>query len=197
MADGEKLFPNFIWVIDVPQRPGDLARRHHDRIAKEALREAVTKYHDVKEGFEKHWRRDARERYNHRPRDPKYLRWKQRRFKSSVDIKKSGRTERKMLSEWKLAAGGNASDKTLSVTLIVRFPFKGGTGRFRKDIARNPMRRDQAKQNQEWILQMAKELQRFDEQDPVNLAKWFGEFYWRGVNAFRSGRKRIRIPTRK
>lgn len=197
MPDGEKLFPNFVWVIESPTRPADLARRHHDRICKEALRESVTKYHDVKEGFEKHWRRDARQRYNHKPRDPKYQKWKARRFKSTVDLKKTGRTQTRMLSQWQIKAGGNATDKTLSVTLVVSFPFKGGTGSFNRKKPRSAMRQRQAEQNWKWIEQMKIELQRFDEQDPVNLAKWFGEFYWQKVNAFRSGRKRVRIPTRK
>lgn len=196
MADAERYLPNFIWVIEVPERPSDLAKRWHNKYAKEALREAVEKWHGDKQGFAKHFRRDARERYQHFPRAEKYKQFKARKYKSTVDLIKTGRTKTRMLSQWKMQAGGSAEGGNLSATLILTFPFKGGTGRFRNDIQRSANRQRQAELNQRWILRMRTELQRFDEQDPLLLADWFKQFYMKKVDAHRAGRKRLRKPTR-
>ena len=193
MPDGEKLFGNPVWYMDVPTRAADLSRRLHNKFAKEAIRETIEDYHDRKSGFAKHWRRDARQRYNHKPRNPKYQAIKAKKYRSTIDIKKTGLTEQKMLSEWKVTSGGNAGDKTLNVTLIVRFPFKGGTGSFRTNKKRSAQRQRQAEQNWRWIEQMKIELQRFDDKDPVELAAEFGKRYWAKVEAHRGSRKRIRI----
>lgn len=186
MPDGQKLFPNFIWVIEVPERPGDLARRYHNKYAKEALGEAVEKWHQHKQGFGEHFKQGNRQKFNHAPRTEKYKRYKLRRYRSIVDLIKTGRTQRRMLSQWKLRLGGSATGGNLNVTLVLTFPFKGGTGSFRKE----------GTHQQVTIENMIKELQRFDEDDPVLLAQFFGEFYWKKVESHRSTRKRIRIPTR-
>lgn len=196
MPNGDQYLPNFIWTIEVPERPADLAKRYHNQYAKEALREAIATWHESKQGFPKHFKRDARERYQHFPRDPKYKKFKARKYKSTVDLIKTGRTQRRMLSQYQMRAVGSAEGKNLNATLILTFPFKGGTGRFRNDIKRSKERQQQAVQNQQWIMRMKTELQRFDQDDPVLLAKWFGEFYMDKVNAHRAGRKRIRKVTR-
>src|SRR5687768_16788977 len=100
------LLPKMIWVIDVPERPADLAKRWHNKYAKEALRETIEKWHGHQQGFAKHFRRDARYRYNHAPRSEKYKRYKQRRYHSTVDLIKTGRTKRRMLSTYKVTVGG-------------------------------------------------------------------------------------------
>lgn len=182
----DKLFPSFVWVIDVPQRPSDLARRYHNKYAKEAIREAIEKWHQHESGFKKHYRRDARQRYRHFPRSPKYLKYKAKRWKSSVDHILTGRSKRRMTSQWKTTVGGSAEGKNLNATLILTFPFKGGSGRFRKPNHRSA----------QLIQKLVIELQRFDEEDPVLLAKWFGEFYMEKVEKHRANRKRIRMPTR-
>lgn len=186
MPDGEKLFPNFVWVIEVPQRSADLARRHHNKYAKEALGEAVEKWHQHKQGFPEHFTRAAREKFNHFPRTARYKRYKQRRYHSTIDLVKTGRTKRRMLSQWKLRLGGSATGGNLNVTLVLSFPFKGGTGSFRKEGTTQSVT----------IEKMITELQRFDEDDPELLAKFFGEAYWKRVEQHRASRKRIRIPTR-
>lgn len=186
-TDAEKVLPNWIWVIEVPERAHDLATRYHNKYAKEAIRETMEKWHGHgSKGFQKHYRRDARERYNHFPRTEKYKRYKARRFKSTLDHVKTGRSKRRMTTQYKFRAGGSASGGNLSATLILTFPFKGGTGRFRKE----------GTHQQFTIEKMILELQRFDEEDPKNLAQWFKEAYMKKVEQHRSKRKRIRIPTR-
>jgi hypothetical protein len=182
-VDADKLIPKFVWVIDVPERSADLARRWHNKYAKEALRETIEKWHGHERGFKKHYRRDARQRYRHWPRTPRYLKYKQRKFKSTVDQVLTGRSRRKMTSEWRIRLGGSAEGKNLSGTLILRFPFKGGTGRFRHANTHQAVTIDR----------LIIELQRFDEEDPGLLANWFLEAYMKKVNAHRAGRKRIRV----
>lgn len=184
--DAKKLFGNPVWYMEVPQRPHDLATRYHNKYAKEALAEAMETWHQHRQGFPEHFKRDARQKFNHFPRSEKYKRAKQRRYHSTVDLIKTGRTQRRMTSQWKLRMSGSASGGNLGVTLILTFPFKGGSGRFRKEGTHQSVT----------IENMIKELQRFDDDDPVLLAKFFGEAYWRRVEAHRSNRKRIRIPTK-
>lgn len=193
--DWSKLLPNFVWVIEVPERAADLARRYHNQYAKEALRETIEQWHDSPKGFPKHFKRDARQRYRHFKRDEKYKRMKARKYHSTVDLIKTGRTQRRMESQYKLRLGGSATGGNLSVNLILSFPFKGGSGRFRTNLDRGH-RQMQAEQNWKWIEQMKIELQRFDDEDPKILARWFKANYMKRVEQHRAARKRKRIPTR-
>lgn len=202
------VLPKTIWVIDVPERPADLAKRYHNKYAKESLRETVDKWHGHHEGFRKHFRRDARERYNHFPRSEKYKRAKARgvkvdgrKYYSTTDLIKTGRTREQMLGKNKITVGGTAEGKNLRATLTLRFPFKGGTGRFRS-LAVPKNLAQMIKQNKITtavihqaltIQKMRIELERFDEEDPRLLAQWFLELYMDKVRNHRGGRKRVRI----
>lgn len=182
MAITETL-PKTIWVIDVPTRPDDLAKRWHNKFAKDALRETLERWHKSPQGFRKHFRRDARQRYDHFPRQEKYKRYKARKYHSTVDLVKTGMTKHHMQQEGKVTIRGTAEGRDLAASLILRFPFRGGTGRFRKKLTRQQVS----------IQRMIIELQRFDAEDPPLLARWFLAAYMRKVKDFRSARKRIRI----
>ena len=98
-------------------------------------------------------------------------------------VVKRGRTRQWMLSAYKLRIGGVAAAHTLTANMILTFPFKGGSGRFRKPQARGAIT----------IEQMIRELQRFADDEPRMMAIWFREAYMRQVDAFRSNRKRLRV----
>lgn len=183
---GYELLPQITFIIDVPERPKDLAKRYHNKYAKDAARYMMERHHA--EHIPLHFKRSARSRYGYAARDPKYVRMKQRRWRQGgLDLVKTGRTRREMISQYKLKLGGNAVAGTLTATLILRFPFKGGTGKFRRPSGPRGARA------QVTIQQMIGEMQSFAHDEPPRLAAWFDEEYWRLVDAHRAGRKRTRI----
>lgn len=180
------LLPQIIFTLDVPTRPADLAKRWHNKYAKEAARYMIERHHE--ENVPKHFKRSARSRYGYRPRDPKYVRKKQRRWKQGgMDLVKTGRTRRYMTNQYKLRLGGTADKGTLTATLILRFPFKGGTGKWRRPAGPRGARA------QITIQTMIGEMQSFAADEPPQLLRWFEEEYWRQVENHRSSRKRTRI----
>ena len=203
-----EILPKTIWIIDVPMRQEDMAKRYHNKYAKEALRETLDHWHGAPQGFRKHFQRDARERYHHFPRSEKYKRAKARgikvegkRYYSTVDLIKTGRTKELMLHNKRITVSGTADGKNLRGTIILRFPFKGGTGRFRNpSVPKNLVQLIKQDQLREKVIHQALtiqkmriELERFDEEDPKLLARWFLERYMKKVAAHRGGRKRVRI----
>lgn len=175
------LIPPLVFVLDLPTRPEDISKRHHNRIVKDAARRMMERHHD--ENIPKHFKRDARRRYGYAPRNPKYTRWKQRKYGTGgLDMVKRGRTRQWMTSAYKLRMGGNAEAGTLKAQLILTFPFKGGSGRLRQPGGRGGI----------VIQQLIKEMQRFANDEPALLAGWFQEEYMRGVEQFRGNRKRVR-----
>lgn len=182
MAITETL-PKTIWIIDVPTRPDDLAKRWHNKFAKDALRETLERWHQSPQGFKKNWQRDAKQTKNHFPRSEKYKRFKARKYHSTIDLIKTGATKHHMQHGGKVTIRGTADGKNLAATLTLTFPFRGGTGRFRKKFTHQ----------QVTIQKMIIELQRMDDKDPPLLARWFLEAYMKKVRDFRSNRKRIRV----
>lgn len=193
MAITETL-PKTIWVIEVPKRPEDIAKRWHNKYAKDALRETAEKWHGHEKGFKKHWRRDARQRYNHFPRTEHYKWIKAKYYHSTVDLIKTGDTREHMTLNYKVTVGGTALGENLRATLILRFPFRGGTGRFRRSLQSYFARPDKrAWAAVQTIQKMRIELERMDEEDPKLLAQWFLQAYMRKVREHRAGRKRTVI----
>lgn len=179
-SGGADLVPRFAFLMEWPE---DISDRRHNQFAKVAMRVVLQKYHDDKNAFPRKFTRAGRKLYGYLPRNPKYERYKQRKWgNGSIDMVKRGRTRQWMTSAYRLTVGGTASDRSLNATLKTTFPFKGGTGNFKKTPTRGALT----------ILQMVKELQRFAEDEPRMLAIWFHEEYMRQVNEFRSNRKRVR-----
>lgn len=188
IRDPEGLLPRFTWIIDMPEWDPDVSKRNYNKFAKQALRQTLEKYHENKEGFEKHFRRDARQRYRHFPRSPGYKKWKQRHG-SLIDLIKTGASQERMLSQRQITIGGSGANSDLRGRLRVWFKasMKGGqSGRFR-----NPDHPSAVT-----IQKMIIELQRFDESDPGRLAKWFAEAFMKLVGDWRKNRKRRRISGR-
>ena len=174
------LLPPMIWVIETPTRPEDIAKRHHNRIAKQAVRNTMERFH--REKVPDRFKQDARRRFKHFERSPKYKKFKLRRHQSTIDLVKTRRTKNWMTRAYKLRVGGSAGGGNLKATLILTFPFKGGSGRFKRRTRQSDK-----------IGQMILEIQRFAADEPAILAEWFKEEYMKLVENFRSTRKRTRI----
>ncbi|MCZ6655572.1 MAG: hypothetical protein O7D91_21395 [Planctomycetota bacterium] len=169
-------------LLDLPERPADLAKRYHNKYAKQAARVMMEKHHAV--NVPKHFKRGARQRYGYKPRNPRYVRSKQRRYHTGgLDLVKTSRSKRRMTTQFRLKVGGNAEQRTLTPVLILRWPFKGGTNKFKKHSHQAVT-----------IQQMTKEMERFANDEPAMLAKWFLDEYMRLVDNHRSARQRKRFP---
>lgn len=180
------LLPPMVFVLDIPTRPADIAKRHHNKIVKDAIRETAEWHHE--RFVPEHFKATNRQRYNHAPRGEAYKRYKLRKYHSRTDLVKTGRTKDWMTRAYRLRIAGNAEAGTIKARLILTFPFKGGTGSFRT------ARTKQAAAAQKSIQQMIKEMETFARDEPKQLAGKFFEKYMGGVENFRAGRQRIRIP---
>ncbi len=173
-----QLIPDFFYVFEWPQ---DISDRRHNQFAKVAMRKTMERHHE--EHIPRHFRRENTKLYDHKPRKPQYVRYKQRRWgQGGMDLVKRGRTRQWMTSAYKLTVGGSASDRTLNATLKLTFPFKGGSGRFRKAHSRGAIT----------IRQMIHEMQTFANDEPAKIVDWFLRAYMEQVDEFRSTRKRVR-----
>lgn len=180
------LLPPMIFVIDIPTRPEDIAKRHHNKIVRTAMQRTVEKHYRTQ--FPDHFKTTNRLRYNHAPRTEKYKRYKSRRFGSRADLVLTGRSKDWMTRAHKIRIGGNAEAGTTNATIIVNFPFKGGTGRFKDPT------HFKAAAAQKSIKNMIRELETFADDEKPKIAQWFLEFYMQECEKFRGGRKRKRIP---
>jgi hypothetical protein len=101
--------------------------RLHNRAAKDALREEGERHH--KERIPGHFKRSAASKYGYKRRKPSYMRFKARRFRSVLDLVKSGATRQAMINNQpKYRAGGKAADDEgnsagLRLTIELQFPF--------------------------------------------------------------------------
>ncbi len=174
------LIPPMIWIIDIPTRAEDIAKRHHNRLAKAAIRDVMERFH--REKVPDRFKQNARQRFKHFDRSPKYKKFKLRRHGSTRDLVKTGRTERWMTRAYKLTISGNATSGNLKANLSMRFPFKGGSGRSKKRTRQSDK-----------MQKMIREIQRFADDEPALFATWLKEAYMKRVESFRSTRKRTRI----
>lgn len=179
------LIPQFSYLVEWPQ---DIPERQHNVFAKQALRETLERYHRDRNAFPRKFKRGNRQLYGFQPRQEAYVKYKQKRWRQGgMDMVKRGRTRAWMNMAYKLRLGGTAVAKTLSATLVTTFPFKGGSGRFRKPQSRQAIT----------IERMIQELQRFADDEPRLMAMWFYEAYMRQATEYRRTRKRIRIRGKK
>jgi hypothetical protein len=119
-------------VITLPTRPEEMAKRDHNRVVKDALKAIIARHH--KQHIPKHFERSAHGTYGYKQRSQKYIREKNRRYGSSTDLVKTGRSRQKMLADPKIVIGGAAEGgkKKLQGVLKLRFDFTGGGRRYRK-----------------------------------------------------------------
>lgn len=180
------LLPPMAFIIEIPTRPDDIAKRYHNKIVREAMKSTAERHH--KEHIPEHFKATNRQKYNHKPRNEKYKAYKIKKYHSRTDLVKTGRTKDWMIRAYKLRIGGNAEAGTTNAKLILTFPFKGGTGRFKDPQTKK------AATAQRTIQQMIGEMETIPDSERKKLADWFLQEYMDGVNAYRAGRKRIRKP---
>lgn len=181
VGSASNYIPQFAFLLEWPE---DISDRRHNQFAKQAMRVTLEKYHASKTGFRRHFTREGRRLYDYQPRKVQYEQWKQKKYgNGSIDMVKTGRTRQWMQSAYRLTVGGTAANRSLNGTLKLTFPFKGGSGRFRKAQSRGAIT----------ITRLILEMQRFADDEPRQLAADFHAEYMRQVDEFRRGRKRIRI----
>lgn len=179
-----KLLPRISAVLELPERPRDLAQRTHNRITKEAVRETLEYMH--KTTIEDRFSAGAASKYEHFKRNPDYLKRKLKRKGSAIDLIYSGKTKRHMTGKnYQIRVGGSASGGDIKGTLSMKFPF---AAQARKKALKKGERYRNAR-----TVEMAKELSRFTDPQAKEAVAKFNEIYadkLRGVNA---GRKRRKI----
>lgn len=171
-------FPRFVCELDVPTRAEDLAKRYHNKYAKEALFDAVVRWQGHEKGFKARFTRDAKTRFHHFERQEKYKQQKARKYHSTLDLVKTGKSRERMFNQAKIQIGGSAEGGNLTVTITMRFDFKEGT------------------RQEQTILAMKAELEDCDQQDADMICKWMLEGYMKRLNNHRTTRKRLRLPKR-
>src|ERR1051326_1743505 len=119
-----RALPRFEFAIWVPTRPAEIARRHFNRLAKEALRETLV-YHQ-KTFLPLHFKAGAANRYGYKRRKESWNRHKMKYYGSgAVDLVETGRSKFRILSGGKITIGGAAEGgkKGLEGKLTVRSDF--------------------------------------------------------------------------
>lgn len=181
------LIPTFQFVLEIDMWVEGLREREHNRLGKQAARETL-EYH-LKHHIPLHFKRNARHRYGYAKRDPKYVRYKQRRFKTGgMDLVKRGRSRKWVPRSAQIRVGGSATTNTLTkAKIVMRFPFAGGTG---KRDARKRRTRGGID-----LQQMILEVETFHPSELRKLRDVFVNSYFRQVNdlARRSKRRKITI----
>jgi hypothetical protein len=181
-----RAFPTLTLALDIPTRPDDVARRHHNRMTKDALREVLEEHHQTR--LPEHFSRAAHAKYGYAQRNEKYIRTKQRRYHTGgLDLVKTGGSRARMAREGHVVMSGAAegSQKKLGGTLKLRFDFRGGSGRYRQPGAAQHIPIDQ----------MRKEVRTFLAAERAEMARSFRAKYLAAYKAFRARRQRVRMPT--
>lgn len=176
------LLPIPIIVLDVPTWPGELTQnRLHNKFGKKAVRKAL-EYH-LKEIIPKHFKRDARQRYTYKRRNPQYVRSKQFWYhKGGMDLVKTGKSRKLMPAKARIIVSGITTANTLQGRLKMRFPFPGGTGKRKKPWMGSSVS----------VAQMVKEMETITTSEKVTLKNVFRDEYFRLLNDHASKRKRKR-----
>jgi len=171
--------------ISMPTRAEDMVLRDHNRIAKAALKYVLVTHHG--RNLPRHFKRDARSRYGYAPRNQKYIRWKQKRYgQGGMDLVKTGDSRREILKsppKIRMSGAAEGGKKDLSGTLLLRFAFRGGTGRFKSQGTR------QEKQ----IKQFFGEVQKILPAEGAELASDLGKEYMRLVAAMPKKQRKRKI----
>lgn len=162
------MFPILSFTISMPAPLGDAAglQRLHRKASRDALMGEM-RYHHQKR-FPRHYESSARSRYNHKRRNPRYLAMKKKFFRGDRDHIKTNRSRRAMLANAKFQSGGNATGQFgLQGKIRLKFPFSAS-------FDNSPNKVD--------LLQMAKELKSFTDDEGREIAAGFGKRYTAIVN---------------
>lgn len=105
------------------------AGRLHNAIAKDAVRDTLVKHH--RRRIPGHFQRPAHGKYGYAQRSPRYRAAKQKKYGSSIDLVRTGRTKQQMTTQRQITVSGQATAGTIRGRLTLRFPFPGGSLRFK------------------------------------------------------------------
>ena len=100
--------------------------RMHNRIVREQLDTELRLHHRLI--MPGHFTQGAAARYGHMKRNPMYIRNKLRRYRTAIDLVRTGATKSAVLGNRTITISGAASSETLRGQLVMRLPFGGGTG---------------------------------------------------------------------
>lgn len=173
-------------LFEVPSRPEDIARRHHNRFAKEAMQAALLNFHHTL--FPNRFKPGTQSKYVRKPRTLKYQKRKLDKYGHNTALVFTGKTRDSMTSPFGfevIRVGGAAAGgkKDLSGKITYRFKFRGGTGAERKGRrGAGVFPRD-----------MVNELQTVTKEESTHIASQFLDAYWSRVEKYRGTRKRKRV----
>lgn len=171
--------------------------RLHNAIMKDVVRDEL--YNHWKHRLPLHFRLDARQRYGHMPRSPRYNSYKNRRFSSKRDLVKTGETERLMRSPPRITVGGAAEGgkNGLRGRLHLTFSWAAAVAqRMRKKFSRGSRRAAAASIKTRTgvnLAQMRKEIQTFTDGELKDIAASIQANYVHRVNTDTSPRQRIKV----
>jgi hypothetical protein len=179
---GKQLFSVF---LDVPTRPEDIAKRHHNRFAKESMQSALLNFHHYL--FPKRFDPGLQSAYVKNPRTVKYQRRKLNKYGHNTALVYTGATKDQMTSPFgfeslRISGSAEGGKKDIGGRITYRFKFRGGTGKERKDRRRSGVS----------TRDMVNELQTVTADEGRHIASHFLDQYWGKVEKFRGSRKRIR-----
>jgi hypothetical protein len=181
----ERWTPRMEFEIGIPTRAEEMVLRTHNKFAKAALRHVLTTHH--KRNIPRHFKRDARSRYGYAPRNAKYIKYKQRRWgQGGMDLVKTGASRDSMLSNpptIRMSGSAEGGKRELSGTLILRFAFRGGSGRFRAQNTRQ----------EKLVRQMHEEVRKILPAEGHELAQDLMDEYMRQVAAMPKRKRKRKV----
>ena len=166
--------------IDLPPRLL-ISDRLHNRFVKEIMRELLMEHWQKRIPI--HFTRPAHNRYGYAQRNLKYMKAKARRFHSTTDLVRSGKSKDYMTHYARIRVGGTAAAGDVTGTLELRFPFPGGTGRTRRGNVRTGV----------MPAQMVKEVAKVVADERAEISSALGKKYVDRVNNDTSPRQQIKI----
>lgn len=158
------------------------AGRLHNSIVKDAVRDVLVEHH--RRRIPGHFQRPAHGKYGYADRSPRYRAQKQRRYGSSIDLVRTGRTRQQMTTQRQITVGGQATAGTIRGRLTLRFPFPGGSLRFKQDaLGRQRVT----------IEQMAREIRAITPDEIQQINREIRGRYVDGVKARAGERQLVKI----
>lgn len=202
-------------MVELPERPVEISSpRVWNKINRDAMLFALAYHH--RKHMPRHFDRDARSRYRYTPRQPGYVRSKQKRFKKGgLDLVFTGATRDSIVKPagWKSRRiGGTAVGGNLKGTLEYRFSF---ADKLREHFARKfaapagldarqkrkflNRKRDAVKEQQKargkvrvTIEHMRRELMAMTTEEVAAIAEVYRKEVFRGIAAVPQKRKRLK-----
>lgn len=113
--------------------------RTHNRFVREATIEALQFHH--RERMPGHFVQAAAAKYGHMKRNPAWIKYKVRHYRTGIDLVRTGKTKADVLAHGRITMSGSAAAETIRGRLTMRLPFGGGTGRQFDDAAYDRLQR--------------------------------------------------------